>query len=125
MIQLFSHYVPGRLVALAVLEALVLLMAVYVGISLDLAGSGTAISEAAGAAPSQAGAFALGMMIVMSSMGLYQPDRWHNAPSISARLVIAFFVGFVVLFFGSAITNYLLSWARGVYKPSGKTFSFL
>ena len=96
MIQLFSHYVPGRLVALAVLEALVLLMAVYVGISLDLAGSGTAISEAAGAAPSQAGAFALGMMIVMSSMGLYQPDRWHNAPSISARLVIAFFVGFVI-----------------------------
>jgi len=46
--------------------------------------------------PSQAGAFALGMMIVMSSMGLYQPDLWNNTRSIRARLVIAFLLGFAI-----------------------------
>ena len=96
MIRLFTHYVPGRLIVLAALEALVLLMAAYVGISLDLARSGAAISGAAEAVPSQAGAFALGMMIVMSSMGLYQPDLWNNTRSIRARLVIAFLLGFAI-----------------------------
>jgi sugar transferase (PEP-CTERM system associated) len=104
MIQLFRHYVPGRLVVLAALEALVLLLAVYVGVSLDLAGTGATITETARAAPSQAGAFTLGMMIVMSSMGLYQPDRWTNTPSISARLVVAFLVGFVIL----GLASYLM-----------------
>ena len=96
MIRLFTHYVPGRLIVLASLEAVVLLMAAYVGISLDLARSGAAISGAAEAVPSQAGAFALGMMIVMSSMGLYQPDLWNNTRSIRARLILAFLLGFAI-----------------------------
>ena len=54
MIRLFTHYVPGRLIVLASLEAVVLLMAAYVGISLDLARSGATISGAAEAVPSQA-----------------------------------------------------------------------
>ena len=97
MILLFRHYVPGRLIALAVAETLVLLIAAYVGISLDLVGAGVVISDAAGVVPSQAGAFALGMMIVLSSMGLYQPDLWNNTSAIRARLVIAFFVGFAIM----------------------------
>ena len=96
MINIFNHYVPGKLIALVVLEALVLLIAAYVGISLDLAGSGAAISAAAEAVPSQAGAFALGMMIVMSSMGLYQPDLSNTTPSIRVRLVTAFLLGFAI-----------------------------
>ena len=104
MIHVFTHYVPGRLIALATLEALVLLMAAYVGISLDLAGSGTAIPGAAEAIPPQAFAFALGMMIVMSSMGLYQPDLWHNTRSIRARLIIAFLLGFAI----TALVSYLM-----------------
>ena len=94
MIHLFNHYVPGRMVVLAFLEALVLLMAAYVGISLDLAGSVIESSGAAYAAPSQAGAFALGMIIVMSSMGLYQPDMESDSRSIRVRLVIALLLGF-------------------------------
>ena len=43
MINLFSHYVPGRLVVLAALEGVVLLIAAQVGISLPFAGSGAAI----------------------------------------------------------------------------------
>jgi len=102
MIQLFTHYVPGRSILLATLEALVLLMAAYVGISLDLAGSGAAIQSAA--IPSQACVFALGMMIVMSSMGLYQPDLWSDTRSIRARLVIAFLLGFAI----TGLVSYLM-----------------
>ncbi len=104
MIQLFTHYVPGRSIVLATLEALVLLMAAYVGISLDLAGSGAAIPGVAGAIPSQAFVFALGMMIVMSSMGLYQPDLWSNTRSIKARLIIAFLLGFAI----TGLVSYLM-----------------
>lgn len=96
MINLFNHFVPGRLMVLAALETLVLLVAAYVGISLHLAGSGAAIPGAGNAVTSQAGAFALGMMIVMSSMGLYQPDLWNNTQSTKLRLVIAFILGFVI-----------------------------
>ena len=104
MIHLFSHYVPGRLIVLAGLEALVLLIAAYVGISLHLAGSGAAISGAGEAVPSQAGGFALGMMIVMSSMGLYQPDLWNNTQSIRVRLVTAFLLGFAII----GVVSYLM-----------------
>jgi hypothetical protein len=52
-------------------------------------------------------------------------DSQESLTNVYGWTAAAFFVGFVVLFFGSAIMNYLLSWARGVYKPSGKTFSFL
>ena len=34
---------------------------------------------------------------------------------------VAFFVGYVALFFGGAILNYLRSWWRGVYTSSGTT----
>ena len=95
MVHLFSHYVPGRLIFLAGLEALVLLISAYVGISLHLAWSGAAVASAGAAIPPQAIAFALGMMIVISSMGLYQPDLDYDQ-SVGVRLVAAFLLGFAV-----------------------------
>ena len=104
MIHLFSHYVPGRLIVLAALEGLVLLIAACVGISLSLAGSGAVILGATEAVQPLAGAFALGMMIVMSSMGLYQPDLWNDSPSTRARLAIAFLLGFAI----TGLVSYLM-----------------
>ena len=104
MIQLFNHYVSGRLVVLAISEALVLLMAAYVGISMDAAGSAMPISGLAFAVPSQAGAFALGMVIVMSSMGLYQGDLWSDSRPVKTRLIIAFLLCFVV----TGLMSYLM-----------------
>ena len=104
MIHLFSHYVPGKLIVLAALEALVLLISVYVGISLNLAGSGPAIPGATEAVPPLAGAFALSMLMVMSSMGLYQPDLWNAAASTRARLVTAFILGFAI----TGMVSYLM-----------------
>jgi len=97
MIHIFTHYVPGRLIALAVLDVLVLLIAAYIGLALHVTGSGLAGPVATIAVPSHAGAFALGMMIVMSSMGLYQPELWNDAPSTRTRLAFAFLLGFALI----------------------------
>jgi len=101
MIHIFSHYVPGRLIILAALEAVVLLISACVGISLHLAGSGAAISGAEAAVPPQAVAFALGMMIIMSSMGLYQADSWDRNQSVGVRWAAAFLLGFAVMLLAS------------------------
>ena len=103
MIHLFSHYVPGRLVILAVLEALVLMMAAHMGISMSISESGIAIPGGPYAILSQAGIFALGMIIVISCMGLYQTDLWSDSRSITARLFFACLLSFVV----TGIVSYL------------------
>jgi sugar transferase (PEP-CTERM system associated) len=97
MINLFSHYIPGRSLALAAMEVAVLLIAVQVGISLEFADSRAAILGSGGAVLSQAFAFALGMIVIMSSMGLYHTDLWNNTQSIRLRVVTAFAVGFALV----------------------------
>lgn len=101
MINLFSHYVPGRLAVLAVLEGVVLLLAAQIGISLPLWGSSAAPSTAGAAVPVLAGFFAVGMIVIMLSMGLYQWDLWGDTRSIRIRLVAAFALGFAVIVLGS------------------------
>jgi sugar transferase (PEP-CTERM system associated) len=96
MIHIFNHYVPGRLIALAALEALVLLIAAYVGISLHTSGTGATISSET-AVPSQALAFAVGMMFVISSMGLYQSDLRDKNRAVGLRFIAAFVLGFVAI----------------------------
>ena len=90
MIHLFNHYVPWRLLILIGLEAMVLLVAVQVGVSLQIAGLQSTISIDEVAAPTEAAAFTLGMMVFMASMGLYQSDQWNNTQCIRARLVAPF-----------------------------------
>ena len=94
MIHIFNHYVPGRLIVLAIVEVLVLLIAAYVGIFLHIAESGAAVPGAGALVPPQAFVFALCMMVVISSMGLYQPDLWVDRQSIGVRISAAFVVGF-------------------------------
>jgi len=91
MIPIFNHYVPGRLIALAALEALVLLIAAYVGISMQ--GSGSGIAGTAPANPSQVLAFTVGMTFVISGMGLYQSDLWDKNRAVSFRFIAAFVLG--------------------------------
>jgi sugar transferase (PEP-CTERM system associated) len=105
MINLFSHYIPGRSLVLAAMEAAVLLIAAQVGLSLELADSRAAASGGSLAMLSEATAFAFGMIIIMSSMGLYQTDLWNNAQSVRLRVLTAFVVATAIV----SVVAYLLS----------------
>jgi len=97
MIHIFSHYVSWRVLALVVVEATVLLIAVQIGIALQFAESRAAMSALGGEVPAQAAAFALGMLAIMTSMGLYQSDPWNNNQSSRARIAGAFLLGFAIV----------------------------
>jgi len=97
MIHIFSHYVSWRVLALVVVEATVLLIAVQIGIALQFAESRAAMSTLGGEVPAQAAAFALGMLAIMTSMGLYQSDQWNNNRSTRARIAGAFLLGFAIV----------------------------
>ena len=108
MVQIFTHYVPGRLIILAVLEALVLLLAACFGLSLHIGG----VSGSTAIIPSQVAAFTIGMVIVMSSMGLYDWDAWDDRQPVGARLAGAFLLGFSIL----VLVSYL--WPSVVPAPT-------
>jgi len=101
MVHLFTHFVPGRLLLLAVLEALTLLLAALAGLSLHLLGSGGAPAGLHKFLLPEALTFASGMMLVMLSMGLYGWDAWRNNRSIGGRLAGAFLLGFLGLMLAS------------------------
>ena len=100
MIHVFSHYVPVRVLILAALEGLVLVLAAYAGVYLHVA--------AAGGTPdgfsSHAGLFAIGTMIVMAGMGLYQPDLWSNKAFLALRLAASFLLAALLMGLFSHVT---------------------
>lgn len=98
MLRIFNHYISGKLALLVVLEALVLTLAGYLGFSLHGIGSGTAILGSQETILLAAAAFGLGMLIVMTSMGLYQLSLWENTQSVLVRLFAAIVFGIVVAF---------------------------
>jgi sugar transferase (PEP-CTERM system associated) len=98
MINIFSHYIPGRVIVLGAVEALILLIAAYVGIFLNVSVAGAGISGVGTGMPPQAIWFVLCMMILISGMGLYQPDLWDNNWSLGTRLAAAFALGFVLMY---------------------------
>jgi FlaA1/EpsC-like NDP-sugar epimerase len=105
MVRVFSHYVSAKLVLLVVLEALVLALAVRLGLASQFSGSGAATVVSGIAAPPPAAAFSLGMLIVMNSMGLYRPDVWKDEQSILGRSVAALLIGLGLTF----LMTYLVS----------------
>jgi sugar transferase (PEP-CTERM system associated) len=96
MIRLFSHYVPRKLILLAGLEALLLLLSAYIGISLQLFEPGAAFPGFGRYGPPQAAAFTVGMLMVITIMGLYQPEYWGDIQSVLVRLVAAFALGYAL-----------------------------
>jgi sugar transferase (PEP-CTERM system associated) len=96
VLHIFNHYVPSRVLVLAVVEGAVLLIAVQIGIALQFAESRAAMSELGAEVPAQAAAFALGMMAIMAGMGLYQADPQSNGRS-AARVAGAFLLALAIV----------------------------
>lgn len=49
-------------------------------------------------------------------------DSQEQLTDIYGWTAAAFLIGYVTIFFGSAIMNYLKSWWRGVYTPTGTSY---
>ena len=90
MFRVFSHYVSARLMLLVFVEALVLVLSVRLGLSFHASGTIAGIDPAA--FPTAA-TFAVGTLLVINSMGLYQLDLSRNDWSVFARLVVAVLLG--------------------------------
>ncbi len=112
MIRIFSHYIPGKFIFLAGLEALVVMLAAYGGISANFFGPAAAIVGPEAAVPPQAAAFAFGMLLVMTSMGLYRPDTWQDIQSALVRLIAAFVLGLAL---ASLVANLVPSLHLNLY----------
>ncbi len=113
MVHVFSHYVSPRLALLIVLEALVLTLAAYAGVSFHFAGVEASAAVAEAVVLPKATAFALCMLMVVNSMGLYEPALWKSRQSIAIRVAAALALGLAITF----LMMYLVPSLR--LKPEG------
>ena len=86
MIRIFSHFVPARFALLLLLEAIVVSVAAFAGMSIaDLSGAypGRAQLEPALAA------LPFGVLLIINSMGLYQVEGTEDRNMTRPRLLVA------------------------------------
>lgn len=91
MIRIFSHFVSTKTTFLVSLEAMILVLAAYAGISFQAAMYGSV-----GGLAVESFALPLAVLIIMSSMGLYQLDIWEEVRSVRMRLPLAVMLGTVM-----------------------------
>ena len=96
MIRIFSHFVSGKLALLFVLEALVLVIACYAGLTFHRITFGASAPGLNVEVSMEAAVFGLGMLSVMIGMGLYHLDLWDDMRSLNIRLGIAMILGGVL-----------------------------
>lgn len=100
MIRLFNHYVSASLLLLFVAEALLLMLSAYAGFSFQHWRAMVAMATPAdgeAAVPSQATAIALGMVVMMHSMGLYEENLWRDVHSALVRLMTTVVAGLGIM----------------------------
>ena len=85
MIRIFTHYISAKTALLFVLEALILMFAVYAATSLSAALFG----GTRGIPLQQLAVVPLVALILMTSMGLYQLDSWEEVRSVKIRMLLA------------------------------------
>jgi sugar transferase (PEP-CTERM system associated) len=97
MIRIFRHYVPTQLLLLALAEGLILFAAMYVGVALRfIVGDTGGLEEILPIYP-RATVFALVMLSVMSTFGLYLREAPTGEWGYYARFMASFVVGPVVM----------------------------
>jgi sugar transferase (PEP-CTERM system associated) len=95
VVRVFSHYISAKVVLLVVLEAMVLMLAVSAGFTLQRIGAGD-IAGVANAVPPPAAALSIGVLIVINSMGLYQLDIVAGEQRFLVRSIVAVLLTFVL-----------------------------
>ena len=109
MVRLLGHYVSAKLTLLIVLEALVLVLSVWIGLWFHLNASGLALTDPA-TEVSLASAYGLCMLMIMSSMGLYeqsQSDEMSSVRRVRVLTAVLLGVGIALLAMQLVSTRYL------------------
>jgi len=96
MVRIFSHYISTRLMLLIVLEAVVLIVAMRLGLWVHGLSADPAVGVVDASVPLPAAAFGVGMVMVMKSLGLYQPSVLRDTHSVLTRLAAAVILGLAI-----------------------------
>lgn len=93
MIRIFRHYVPTALLMLAVIEAVLLVGTMYLAVALRFMEPHTI--ETVGPIWPKALIFAVVMVLIMTSLGLYQRELDEGDWAYYGRFFLSFVVGFI------------------------------
>lgn len=96
MHSVFRHYIPRSFLVLGLIEAVTMLISIYVGVWLRLGGESARELHLTPIYP-KALFFTVVMGLTMSAMGLYQRNLRQGASGILMRLALSFAVGFVIM----------------------------
>ena len=96
MIRIFKQYIPASFFILGAVEFLVLIFAVYAGVTLRFLGDPSAISVSGRIWPT-ALAFALVFFLALAAMGLYQRRFRHGTAGMVLRLISVILLGSVAI----------------------------
>ncbi len=93
MVRVFGHYFSARLLLLIVSEALVIVLSVRVGLWFHLNALGLPLADPATEVP-LASAFGICILLIMSSMGLYEQCQSHETrTAFRVRVIAALLLG--------------------------------
>ncbi len=96
MVRVFRHYIPTAFVLLGVIEALILILSVYLGVSLRFWGNETALNYDGGLF-GKALLFSIVMLSAMTFMGLYQRHMREGVEGVLVRVAAGLVLGLVLL----------------------------
>jgi sugar transferase (PEP-CTERM system associated) len=108
MIRLFRHYVPISLLFLAAIEAVTLIIAIYLGKLLRAYWVGSSLPTLQESLPTGL-IFMVTMISIMTAMGLYERNFWTSKADMVLRIGVSFLLGLFVttLIYYIAPTLYL------------------
>ena len=110
MIRVFRHYIPSWLVVLALVEASLLFLAAYLGVTVRLGAFDPSDKLIVGQLWPRALFWTTVMFLMFTGVGLYQPDLRDDLKGIWLRLAVAFLIGTVL---AAAILALVPHWSIG------------
>lgn len=98
MIRIFRHYVPIQLAVLAIAEAAILILSMYLGVALRFVGDDMA-EILVGSTAVRAVLFAFVMLTTMTAFGLFTRDSQTGDSDFYVRFLASFLVGGIAMTF--------------------------
>jgi sugar transferase (PEP-CTERM system associated) len=97
MIRVFRHYLPRSLVILGAGEAVILIAAIYVSVSVGLLEINPTARLLVGPIWTKALAYLLIMMLIMAAAGLYQRGLREEPRGMALRIGVAMIIGSLIM----------------------------